>query len=229
MKSIILLIASLFVALQINAQHLPNVSPETVGIDSKKLQQADLIINQAIANKEIPGAVFAVVRNGRMAYLKAYGSKEIYPSRVVMDVNTVFDLASLTKPLATAISAMILVERGQLRLIDKVNLFIPDFKPWSEGKRKKEIRVLDLLTHTSGLPSYAPVTRIEKTKGNNRPDKMINYISSVDREFEPETDFQYSCLNYIALQRVIETITKQDLRTFAKQNIYDVLGMAHPD
>ena len=69
----------------------------------------------------------------------------------------------------------------------------------------------------------------QKRKGNNQPDKMINYIATVDREFESETDFQCSCLNYIALQRVIETIAKQDLRTFAKRNIYDVLGMAHTD
>ena len=229
MKSIILAVASLFIVLQINAQYLPKVAPEEVGIDSHKLKQADLIINQAIADKEIPGAVLAVVKNGKMVYLKAYGNKEVYPSRVAMDVNTVFDLASLTKPLATAISVMILVERGQLRLIDKVDLFIPDFKPWSEGKEKKDIRVIDLLTHTSGLPSYAPVTRIEKTRGDSKPDKMINYIATVDREFEPETDFQYSCLNYIALQRIIEMVAKQDLRTFAKQNIYDVLGMVHTD
>ncbi len=229
MKSIILAVASLFIALQINAQYLTKVSPEEVGIDSKRLQQADMVINKAIANEEIPGAVLAVVRNGKMVYLKAYGNKEVYPQRTAMDVNTVFDLASLTKPLATAISAMILVERGQLRLIDKVNLFIPDFKPWNEGKEKKDIRVIDLLTHTSGLPSYAPVIRIEKAKGSNNPDKMINYIATIDKEFEPQTDFQYSCLNYIALQRIIEIVAKQDLRNFAKQNIYDVLGMVHTD
>ena len=229
MKSIILLITTLLFSLQVNAQHLPQVTPEEVGVDSQKLQQVDLIINQAIADKEIPGAVLAVVKNGKMTYLKAYGKKQVYPSTVAMDVNTVFDLASLTKPVATAISAMILVERGQLRLIDKVNLFIPDFKPWREGKETIDIRVIDLLTHTSGLPSYAPVSKADKATGSNKPDRMINYIASVDREFEPQTDFQYSCLNYITLQRIIETITKQDLRSFAKEHIYDVLGMTHTD
>ena len=93
-----------------------------VGMDSKRLTTGRLVINKAIADKEIPGAVLAVVRNGKMVYLKAYGNKEVYPSTVAMDVNTVFDLASLTKPMATALSVMILIERGQLRLIDKVNL-----------------------------------------------------------------------------------------------------------
>ena len=229
MKSIITLILSLLLSFQIGAQHLPKATPEMVGMDSKRLQQVDLVINKAIADKEIPGAVLAVVRNGKMVYLEAYGNKEVYPSTVAMDVNTVFDLASLTKPIATALSAMILIERGQLRLIDKVNLFIPEFEPWREGKETKDIRVIDLMTHTSGLPSYAPISKINRAKGNNQPDKMINYIATVDREFEPETDFQYSCLNYIALQRVIETIAKQDLRSFAKRNIYDVLGMTHTD
>lgn len=229
MKSLIPFIVSLFFAIQISAQHLPQVLPEQVGMSSQQLQHADLAINQAIANKEIPGAVLAVVKDGKMAYLKAYGNKEVYPTTVPMDVNIVFDLASLTKPVSTAISAMILVERGQLRLLNRVNQYIPDFKPWSDGKKKRDIRVIDLMTHTSGLPSYAPIQKAEEAKGDNRPDQLINYIAAVDREFEPQTDFQYSCLNYITLQRIIETISKQDLRTFAKQNIFEVLGMKHTD
>lgn len=229
MKSIILFIASLLFAIQINAQYLPKVSPEQVGMNSQQLLLADLAINQAIADKEIPGAVLAVVKDGKMAYLKAYGNKEVYPTTVAMDVNTVFDLASLTKPVSTAVSAMILVERGQLRLLDKVNLFIPNFAPWSNGKEKKDIRVIDLMTHTSGLPSYATINKAEKAKGDNKPDQMINYIATVEREFEPQTDFQYSCLNYITLQRIIEIISKRDLRSFAKQNIFNVLGMQHTD
>ena len=106
MKSIILLLASLLLSIQLNAQNLPQVLPEQVGMDSKRLLQADLIIHKAIANKEIPGAVLAIVKNGKMAYLKSYGNKEVYPHTVAMDVNTVFDLASVTKPMATAILSL---------------------------------------------------------------------------------------------------------------------------
>lgn len=230
MKSIIPFLISLFFVCQISAQHLPQVSPKEVSMDIERLKQADIVINQAIANKEIPGAVLAVVRNEKMVYLKAYGNKELYPATKAMNVNTVFDLASLTKPVSTAISTMILVERGKLRLLDKVNEFIPDFMPWSNAENeKKDIRIIDLMTHTSGLPAYAPIKKVLKEKGANKPDKLINYISTVEREFEPQTDFQYSCLNYITLQRVIETISKQNLRIFAKQNIFDVLGMEHTD
>ncbi|MFA5656051.1 MAG: serine hydrolase, partial [Dysgonamonadaceae bacterium] len=156
MKLILIFFATFLFALQINAQQLQHVSPEEVGMSSKRLLQADGIIEQAIRNKEIPGAVLAVVKDGKMAYLKAYGNKQVFPSSIPMDVNTVFDLASITKPVATAISVMILVERGQLRFVDKVNLFIPNFKGWTDKNGKKDIRVIDLMTHTSGLPPYAP-------------------------------------------------------------------------
>lgn len=229
MKSAILFFTTIFFTLQINAQHLQLVIPEQVGMDGLKLLQADKIIKEAIGNKEIPGAVLAVVKDGRMAYLKAYGNKQTYPSVIPMDVNTVFDLASLTKPVATAISAMILVERGQLRLLDKVNLFIPSFQGWTDKDGTKDIRVIDLMTHTSGLPAYGPVAQMLKCRGANNPDKMIDYIATIKREFEPQTDFRYSCLNYITLQRIIEIISKQSLQFFAKQNIFDVLGMSHTD
>ncbi len=220
----------LFGGLMISAQPLPKASPEQVGMDSERLHNADKIIEKAISNKEIPGAVLAVVKDGKMAYLKAYGNKQVFPSTQKMDVNTVFDLASLTKPVATAISAMVLIERGELRLLDKVNLFIPNFAPWTDSTgKKKDIRVIDLMTHTSGLPSYANVSELEKKYGAPNPDALIDYIATWRRDFEPQTNFQYSCLNYITLQRIIKIISKQNLRDFAKQNIFDVLGMHHTD
>jgi len=90
------------------AQSLEEVLPEQVGLEAGKLKKADSIIQAAIYKKQIPGAVLAVVRHGKMAYLKAYGNKQVYPTVVPMDVNTVFDMASCTKPMATAISTMIL-------------------------------------------------------------------------------------------------------------------------
>jgi CubicO group peptidase (beta-lactamase class C family) len=125
---------------------------------------------------------------------------------------------------------MILVERGKLRLTDRVNYYIPDFQGYKdENDKTVDIRIMDIMTHTSGLPPYAPVEELQKKYGAPNPDGLIEYISSCERDFKPTTDFQYSCLNYITLQRVIETITKQSLRDFAKENIFDVLGMTHTD
>ncbi|MDR0745682.1 MAG: beta-lactamase family protein, partial [Mediterranea sp.] len=135
------------------AQPLPQMAPELLGMDSRRLEYAGEAIRKAIENKEIPGAVLAVVHKGKLAYLKAYGNKQVYPRTIPMDVNTVFDLASVSKSMSTAVSAMILMERGQIRMLDPVKDFIPDFKGWeNENGKQLDIRIVDLLTHTSGLP-----------------------------------------------------------------------------
>lgn len=213
------------------AQPLQRVKPEKVGMSSRQLRYADEAINNAIDNGEIPGAVLAVVRHGKMAYLKAYGNKQVYPTKEPMTTETVFDMASCSKTISTATCAMILVERGQLRLLDAVNRYIPDFEDWksSDGKESQTIRVADLLTHSSGLPAYAPIDEVRKRYGSPSPQGLMDYICHVEREFQPKTDFCYSCLNFITLQHIIETVTHQSLRDFARQNIFDVLGMDYTD
>ena len=230
MKAICFFLFSL--CLQVaTAQPLQRVAPEQVGMDSRKLMYADEAIETAIANKDIPGAVLAVVRNGKMAYLKAYGNKRIYPSVEPMTTNTIFDMASCSKSMSTAVCTMILAEHGKLRMLDPVSLYIPNFKNWesADGKEKKVIRIADLMTHTSGLPPYAPVGELEKQYGSPNPDGLMEYIATCKRDFKPQTDFQYSCLNFITLQHIIETISGQSLRDFARENIFDVLGMEHTD
>lgn len=213
------------------AQSLQRVAPEQVGMDSRKLMYADEAIEEAIANKEIPGAVLAVVRNGKMAYLKAYGNKRIYPNTEPMTANTIFDMASCSKSMSTAICTMILAERGKIRLLDPVSRYIPGFKDWEseDGKDKKVIRITDLLTHSSGLPPYAPAAELEKKYGSPNPTGLMEYIAGCKRDFNPQTDFQYSCLNFITLQHIIEAVSGQSLRDFARENIFNVLGMNHTD
>lgn len=213
------------------AQSLQRVAPEQVGMDSRKLMYADEAIEEAIANKEIPGAVLAVVRNGKMAYLKAYGNKRIYPNTEPMTANTIFDMASCSKSMSTAICTMILAERGKIRLLDPVSRYIPGFKDWEseDGKNKKVIRITDLLTHSSGLPPYAPAAELEKKYGSPNPTGLMEYIAGCKRDFKPQTDFQYSCLNFITLQHIIEAVSGQSLRDFARENIFNVLGMNHTD
>jgi len=213
------------------AQSLQRVAPEQVGMDSRKLMYADEAIEEAIANKEIPGAVLAVVRNGKMAYLKAYGNKRIYPNTEPMTANTIFDMASCSKSMSTAICTIILAERGKIRLLDPVSRYIPGFKDWEseDGKDKKVIRITDLLTHSSGLPPYAPAAELEKKYGSPNPTGLMEYIAGCKRDFKPQTDFQYSCLNFITLQHIIEAVSGQSLRDFARENIFNVLGMNHTD
>lgn len=213
------------------AQPLPLVNPEKAGMDKSRLIYADNAINQSVQDGNIPGAVLAVVRHKKLAYMKAYGNKQIYPDTVAMTTNTVFDLASLSKSVSTAISTMILLERGQLRLRDQVAMYIPGFQPWTDSitGRKRNIRIVDLLTHTSGLPPYAPVEELKKQYTTPNPDGLITYISNVKRNNEPTKVFDYSCLNFITLQRIIENISGMSLQNFARQNIFSPLGMKHTD
>lgn len=230
MKNVILLFL-LIMGCGITQAQLPNINPKKVGLDKNKLASVDNVILESIQKGEIPGAVLAVVRHKKIAYLKAYGNKQVYPDTIVMTTNTVFDLASLSKSVSTAISTMILLERGQIRLRDNVSIYIPDFQPWTdpESGKKKNIRIIDLLTHTSGLPSYASVEVLEKEYTMPNPNGLIAYISKVKRNNEPSTVFDYSCLNFITLQRIIETVSGMSLQNFAKQNIFNPLAMFHTD
>jgi CubicO group peptidase (beta-lactamase class C family) len=229
MKNLLITIAMCMFAMQTMAQ-LQRVEPSSVGMNAEKLKNADKIILESIARNEIPGAVLAVVRNGKMAYIKAYGNKQVYPEVVQMTENTVFDMASVSKSMSTAICAMILLEQGKIRLNDNVRNYIPEFKGWTNEKgRQTDIKIIDILTHTSGLPPYADVDSVKAKYGAPNRDGLIEHIATCRRDFAPKTNFQYSCLNFITLQRIIEKVSGQDLNVFAKKNIFDILDMKNTD
>ena len=213
------------------AQNLDIVAPEAVGLDASRLANADRAIAQAIADKTIPGAVLCVERHGKIGYLKAYGNKRVYPNTEKMTTGTVFDMASCSKAMSTATCAMILIDRGQLRLNDRVDQYVPEFENWKDSitGETEAIRVIDLMTHTSGLPPYAPVQELKKKYGSPNPQAVVNWISHCKRLYAPETGWTYSCCNYIMLQQVIEKITGQTLQQFAHDNIFAPLNMSHTD
>jgi CubicO group peptidase (beta-lactamase class C family) len=229
MQKFLLSCLSLFFVCALAAQPIQRTTPEKAGLDSQKLSRVDAIIQESIDNKEIPGAVVAIVRHGSLAYIKAYGNKSVYPTVEPMTENTVFDMASVSKPVGTAISIMQLVERGYLRLSDPVSMYIPNFHPWvdPETGRKVEIRIIDLLTHSSGLPSYITATLLTKRYGSPNPQALIDSIATSRRDFRPTTKFQYSCLNFITLQNVLQNITGEKLCDYTQKNVFDVLGMKH--
>lgn len=230
MKKTICSLLCYFFFLGLNAQSLERVSPESVGLNANQFKYADEAINTSIEKGDIPGAVLAVVRHGKLAYLKAYGNKEIYPRKVAMTTNTIFDLASCSKPTSTAICTMKLIEQGKIRLIDPVNLYIPEFQNWKDVKGEETtIRIEDLLTHTSGLPPYAESDELIAKYGIANPRVLMKYISICKRDFAPKTKFQYSCLNFITLQHIIEIVSGESLRTFSQKNIFEVLGMQYTD
>ncbi len=207
------------------AQSLEKVNPEEVGLNSSILLKADSVINKAIDEGTIPGAVLLVERFNKIAYHKAFGYRELVPQKKPMELNTIFDLASITKPVATATSVMILLEQGFIRLKDPVSLFIPDFKQYKGEFSDKPIRIIHLLTHTSGLPPYAPVKELKEKFKGPQPDSLIHYIATVERHHAPGTYFKYSCLNFITLQRIVKIVSGKSIKEFSEQNIFKRLGM----
>src|SRR5262250_902472 len=147
MKNYITACFALLLVAQTAAAQLPTASPATVGMSAAQLARIDEAVAAEIANKQLPGAVVLVGRQGKVVWKRAYGNRALEPQVEAMTADTIFDLASLTKILSTATSVMILVERGQVRLIDPVARYIPEFADMG----KSNITVEQLLTHRSGF------------------------------------------------------------------------------
>ena len=225
--------ALLCFALAVSCSHrtgLKHSSPESQGMNPERLDLIDSAVNDAIAQKVIPGAVISVVRNGRIVFLRAYGNKSLVPEVEPMTEETMFDLASLSKCVGTTLSFMQLIEKGQVRLSDPVSRYIPDFKPWvdPETGEEDEITIQDLMTHSSGLPAYIGVAAYVKEFGENTPDSLMRYIATrLKRNFKPGTDVIYSCLNFVTLQNILQNVTGERLCDYAQKNVFDVLELEH--
>lgn len=206
------------------------VAPEEAGMDGQQLLKADALIQAAIDAGEIPGAVWAVVRHGKLVYLNALGNQSVYPDTVAMTPETVFDLASVSKCVGTTMAVMQLLENGQIRLNDPVSRYIPDFKPWTDPETGKttSIRIIDLLTHSSGIDAYVGVDAYVKRFGEHTPDSLIRYIATeTGRRFRPGTKGLYSCLNFVTLHNIVEVVTGQKFEEYVEEHVFRPMGMEH--
>lgn len=208
-------------------ESVPKASPQSVGMDAARLERIDSAIHAAISDRQIPGAVVAVVRHQRLVYLKAYGHKQWVPDTLPMTTDAVFDLASVSKCVGTTLSFMQLMERGQVRLEDRVDTYIPNFAPWTDTATGQTvpITIQDLMTHTSGLPAYGPTEQLVAQYGSPAPEGLLSYISTCPRLFRPTTNYEYSCLNFITLQHILQRITGQRLCDYAQENLFTPLGL----
>jgi uncharacterized protein YbbC (DUF1343 family)/CubicO group peptidase (beta-lactamase class C family) len=186
------------------------------GISFERLAAMDRIINDSIARKELPGAVVLVEHHGRIVWRKAYGARAVEPERETMTTDTIFDLASLTKIVATASSIMILIEHGEIRLADQIVKFIPEMK----GESRDAITIEQLLTHTAG---FAPDFDL-KERWNGYDEAMKRLYREPLRN-PPGARFVYSDINYIALGEVVHRVSGMMLDEFARRNIFVPLGM----
>ena len=191
--------------------------PTDVGMDGDALALVDRIIERAIADSVTPGAAIAVGRHGRLVRSRGYGALDYVAGSPAVSDSSLYDLASLTKVVATTTALMTLVDDGEIGLDDTVGRWLPE---WSEGW-KEVVTVRDLLLHRSGLPPFRPFWR--ELSGR---DEIRRAIGDLPLEYEPGTRTVYSDIGLVALQFVIETATGEPLDVFVGRRVFGPLGMS---
>lgn len=222
---------------------LPAAKPEDVGLSSERLQRIHEMVMRHVEAQDISGAVTIVARRGRIAHFEAHGLMDI-DTRRPMVKDALFRLASTSKPV-TAAAVLILLEEGKLRLTDPVAKYIPEFKSskvavsappgsaerYSTVAANRDITILDLLTHTSGLASGGVTTAdFAKLISSRKPtDTLADFIPTLGAlplDFQPGTQWRYSGLaGFDTLGRIVEIVSGLTFDRFLRQRLFEPLGM----
>ena len=182
------------------------------------LKSADAVIEQSIHDGNIPGAVLVVGHNGHVVYRRAYGHRALEPRRESMTVDTIFDLASLTKVVATTPAVMQLVEQGKVRLNDPVAKYLPEFAQ----NGKEDITIRQLLTHYSGLEPDLDL----KTPWEGKQTAYTMAFAEKPQD-SPGSKFSYSDVNFIVLGALVERVSGERLDEYCERHIFAPLKMMH--
>jgi SSS family transporter len=179
------------------------------------------LVDNAIAAKKLPGAVVLIGHDGRIAFEQAYGKRSLEPTVEPMTEDTIFDMASLSKCLSTAVAVMQLYEQHKISFDDPVAKYLPAFA--ANGKQNVTIR--ELLTHYSGLPP--DINLKDSPWGLAAPDKTEGIRRALDSPLvtTPGTHFEYSDINFITLGALVEKLSGETLNAYAKKHIFAPLGM----
>jgi uncharacterized protein YbbC (DUF1343 family)/CubicO group peptidase (beta-lactamase class C family) len=173
-------------------------------------------MNAAIARGDIPGGVVLIGHNGKVVYRKAFGSRSLKPDKEAATLDTIYDLASLTKCIATTTSVMKLVQEGKIRINDSVSNYLPEFA--RNGKR--DITIRELLTHYSGLPEDLDLKATWKGRDTA-------YQMAMDEKpiFSPGSRFLYSDINFETLGFLVEKVSGMSLDEYSAKYVFEPLGM----
>ena len=190
---------------------------QTPALDPARLALIEPLVDEAIAAGQIPGAVVVAGRGDQVLYRRAFGRRAVLPAPEAMTLDTVFDVASLTKVVATTTAVMALVEDGRIRLADRVSLYIPAFNRYGKGR----ITVGHLLTHVSGL-------RPDLDLGvpfDGGAEEAIRLACEEVPVAAPGERFIYSDIGFFLLGHIVEVVSKQTLDGFLKARAFGPLGM----
>ncbi|MCA1596677.1 MAG: beta-lactamase family protein, partial [Chloroflexi bacterium] len=196
---------------------MPNRSEradDRVTVDAERVRRIGEVLHRAWEEKQFGGAAWSIVIDGQVSAGGVVGSRSTEPLEKVTE-DTLFDLASLTKPVSTATSVLFLSDRGEVLLSDEVRRYYP-----SAGDQWNGITLRHLLTHTSGLPQYAALYA-----DHAGIDSIREGILGQEMKAGPGENYDYSCLGYIMLQNIVQAVSGQSLAEFARENIFEPLGM----
>lgn len=208
------------------ADHGDAPSPGVSTCDPDRWQAVRRLLDGAVTAGDIPGAVAAAGTAEGVAFFHVTGHSSLHPRVEPMRADTLFDLASLTKVVATTPVAMIMLERGLFRLDDPVAMFLPDFAGEADdsggaAEMRRKVRLRHLLTHTSGLPAFERYYR----EGLGREQIMVR-ARTAPLVFEPGTQVLYSDLGFMVLGQVLERLGGAGLDRLAEDLVFRPLGMA---
>lgn len=193
--------------------------PQEVDVDTGRLARAVELLREGINDGAMPGATVCAFRHGRMFLHEASGTRDGKESATP---DTIYDLASITKPMATASSVLTLIEQGRLTLTASLPSLLGD-----AAAHLEKVTIQHLITHTSGLPAWTPCYNVGPG--------LENAITAIVRQPAAPvgTKYEYSCLNFILLGRIVEIVSGKQLDEFACENIFKPLGLTdtgyHPD
>jgi CubicO group peptidase (beta-lactamase class C family) len=199
---------------------LPIANPETIGLDPARLQRASALLQRWVDTDRVPAATLCVGRNGRLVQPRFFGKQRPEQGSPPLREDALFLIASITKPV-TATAVMLLVERGQIALQDRVADFVPAFAQ----NDKQDIRIIHLLTHTSGLPDMLPENM--QLRQQHRP--LAAFVEATCRlrpAFPVGTQVVYQSMGSAMLAEVVHQITGKTLREFLREELFAPLGMA---
>jgi serine-type D-Ala-D-Ala carboxypeptidase len=180
-------------------------------------EQLSKFLSEQVKSGDFPSAVYLVANRDSIAFTDAVGHSVVEPYRIVNKLDTIYDLASLTKPLITSLLCCRRVEIGELTLDSAVANYVPEF----DRTDKQMITVRELLTHTSGLPAWRPLYVLTK----DEPERAAGAIASLDLEYKPGTRVIYSDLGFITLGILLERLTGRPLVELALREIFEPLKL----
>ncbi len=202
--------------LKISQSALRLDQPESAGLSSDSLLKLDLVMQEAILDSVFPGGVVAAVKDGVLAWNRGYGYHDYTKTKAVSEAD-VYDLASLTKVLATTLSVMKLYDEGKIDLDDNVSEYIKEF----DTPLKNDITIRNLLLHNSGLPAFKEY--VDKLR--NR-DRLIQAIKNEPLEYETGSKYLYSDLGFILLAEIVEIVSGSPIDRYAGDRFYIPMGLA---